>query len=117
MGWIRNPDRKAWSLCVPYEMGNQTRGCYPDFIVLRNENGDLVADIVDPHLLRYEDAWHRAKGLARYASKHADRFGRLEMIRVEGGEVQRLDLTDEKTRERVLNVSSNGHLRELFDGG
>jgi len=114
-GWLRNPDRKAWSLCVPYDVGKQKKGCYPDFLVLRKEKRGLVADIVDPHLLSYEDAWQRAVGMARYADKHADGFGRIEMVRVEKGKVQRLDLVDEKVRERVLDVTSNAHLRELFD--
>lgn len=115
VGWLRNPDRKPWSLCVPYEMGKGYKGCYPDFIVVRKQGGHLVADIVDPHLLDFEDAWYRAKGLAKYAAKHADKFGRIEMIRVEDGRVDRLDLMDEVQRDRVLKVSSNNHLRELFD--
>jgi type III restriction enzyme len=115
VGWLRNPDRKDWSLCVPYEMGKGYKGCYPDFLVLRKKGQQVVADIVDPHLLTYEDAWHRAKGLAKYAAKHADKFGRIEMIRVEGDHVDRIDLIDEVQRDRVLKVSSNAHLRELFD--
>lgn len=115
VGWLRNPDRKPWSLCVPYEMGKGYKGCYPDFIVVRKEGSHLVADIIDPHLLDFEDAWHRAKGLAKYAAKHADKFGRIEMIRIEDGRVDRLDLMDEVQRARVLKVSSNDHLRELFD--
>lgn len=115
VGWLRNPDRKPWSLCVPYEMGKGYKGCYPDFLVVRKVRGHLVADIVDPHLLTFEDAWHRAKGLAQYAARHAEHFGRIEMVRVEGGHVDRIDLMDEVQRERVLKVSTNDHLRELFD--
>jgi type III restriction enzyme len=51
VGWLRNPDRKPWSLCVPYEMGRGYKGCYPDFLIVRKVRGHLVADIVDPHLL------------------------------------------------------------------
>lgn len=115
IGWLRNPVRKPWSLCVPYEIGKGYAGCYPDFLVIRKVDDHLVADIVDPHLLSYEDAWHRAKGLAKYAAKHADQFGRIEMIRLVDGRVDRLDLMDEMQRDRVLRVSSNDHLRELFD--
>ena len=82
VGWIRNPDRKPWSICVPYEMGKGFKGCYPDFLIVRKEHRRVYADIVDPHLLTFEDAWHRAKGLAKYAARHADQFGRIEMIRV-----------------------------------
>jgi type III restriction enzyme len=115
IGWMRNPDRKPYSICVPYEMGGAYRGCYPDFLVVRRVNRQTVVDIVDPHLLDFEDAWHRAQGLAKYAAKHADQFGRIEMIRIDDGQVDRLDLSDEYQRERVLKVSSNDHLRELFD--
>lgn len=115
VGWLRNPDRKAWSLCIPYEMGTGYKGCYPDFLVVRKVRGQLIADIVDPHLLTMEDAWHKAKGLAKYAARHADKFGRIEMIRVVDGRVDRINLIDEGQRDRVLRVSSNDHLRELFD--
>jgi type III restriction enzyme len=96
-------------------MGRGYKGCYPDFVVVRKVRGRLVADIVDPHLLTMEDAWYRAKGLAKYAAKHADKFGRIEMIRVINGRVDRIDLMDEVQRDRVLRVSTNDHLRELFD--
>ncbi len=115
VGWLRNPDRKPWSLCVPYEMGKGYKGCYPDYIVIRKGRGGLIPDIVDPHLLTFEDAWHRAKGLAKYAARHANQFGRIEMIRIKGGRIDRIDLADEVQRDRVLKVSSNDHLRELFD--
>jgi type III restriction enzyme len=69
----------------------------------------------DAHLLSFEDAWHRAKGMARYAAKHADRFGRIELIQLDGDVIERLDLKDEQTRKRVLAVSTNEHLKELFD--
>lgn len=116
LGWLRNPDRKPWSVCIHYEMGGDIKGCYPDFLVARKVGRSVVIDIVDPHLLSFEDAWHRAKGMARYAAKHADRFGRIELIRIEGDSIDRLDLKDEETRKRVLAVSTNEHLKELFGG-
>lgn len=115
VGWLRNPDRKPWSLCIPYEVGKAVKGCYPDFLVVRKVDGSLVADIVDPHLLSYDDAWHRARGLAKFAARHSNAFGRIEMVRVEGSKVERIDLIDEKSREHVLDVSSNAHLRKLFE--
>jgi type III restriction enzyme len=115
VAWLRNPDRKSWSLCVPYEMGGEWKGCYPDFLVVRKTNGGIVVDIVDPHLLSFDDAWQRAKGLAQYAARHADKFGRIDLIRIEDGVVERLDVKDEETRARMLAVSTNAHLRELFN--
>ena len=96
-------------------MGEGYKGCYPDFLVVRRVRGHLVADIVDPHLLTIRGCLAPSQRLAKYAAKHADQFGRIEMIRVVDGRVDRLDLMDEVQRNRVLRVSSNDHLRELFD--
>ena len=35
--WLRNPSRKSWSLCIPYEMDNETKPAYPDFIIIRKD--------------------------------------------------------------------------------
>lgn len=35
--WLRNPSRKSWSLCIPYEMDNETKPAYPDFIIVRKD--------------------------------------------------------------------------------
>jgi type III restriction enzyme len=114
-GWLRNVDKKPWSICVPYWMDGAYRGCYPDFLILRRKKGKLIVDIVDPHLLNQEDAWSKAVGLAKYAAKHANFYGRIELVRLRKDTLDRLDLCDEKIRDQVLKVSSNPHLRTLFD--
>ena len=53
--------------------------------------------------------------MADYVAKHAEHMGRIELIRFEGDQVERLDLKDEETRRRVRGVSSNQHLRQLFE--
>jgi len=35
LGWLRNYDRKPWSLCVPYDQDGTTQSMYPDFLVVR----------------------------------------------------------------------------------
>ncbi len=45
------------------------------------------------------------------------KFGRIELIIVEGDEIKRLDLTDEQTRNKVRGVSSHEHLRQLYESG
>jgi type III restriction enzyme len=115
VGWLRNLDKKPWSICVPYWMDGAWHGCYPDFLFLRRSEGNLIVDIVDPHLLSQEDAWSKAVGLAQYAARHASAFGRIELVRLRKGVLDRLDLCDEKIRAQVLKVSSNPHLRALFD--
>jgi type III restriction enzyme len=115
VGWLRNLDRKPWSLCVPYEIGGEWRPFYPDFLIVRKEAKTLVADILDPHLLSLEDATGKAAGLARFAMKHAHAFGRIELIVIEDEKIKRLNLTDEAVREKVRAVTTHAHLKQLFD--
>jgi type III restriction enzyme len=113
--WLRNPDRKPWSLCVPYELGGVWRPLYPDFLVVRHVDGGLIVDLLDPHMLDLADAPAKAAGLAKYAAKHAHEFGRIELIIIEGERIKRLNLVDERVRNRVRGVSDVEHLRQLFD--
>jgi len=116
IGWLRNLPRKPWSLCVPYKLGGENKGCYPDFIVLRLVGSEIVVDIIEPHRTNLTDAVPKAKGLAEYARKHGDQFGRIEYIIVgRGGEIKRLDLNKEVIRERVLKVETQSHLEQLLD--
>lgn len=115
VGWLRNPPRKSWSLCVPYILSGEQRALYPDFLFVRSESGELVVDLLDPHRMDLEDAPGKASGLARYADKHHDEFGRIELIIVEGDEIRRLDLTDERVRDKVRGVGNHAHLRQLYE--
>lgn len=114
VGWLRNPDRKPWSLRIPYHMGG-LHPLYPDFLIVREEGGNLVVDILDPHQDNLEDAPAKAVGLAQYAAKHAHRFGRIQLIVVDGEEVRRLELCDETVRDQVMAVKTIEHLRALFN--
>jgi len=114
VGWLRNPDRKEWSLCVPYIVNAEARAFFPDFLFLRKVGKDFIVDILDPHLPTLEDAAPKAVGLATYADKHAHLFGRIELIIVEGDAIKRLDLTNERVRNLVKAVTTNAHLRQLF---
>jgi len=120
VGWLRNKERQPWALCVPYEVAAVAKGCYPDFVVFRRKNGDIVADIVDPHLTSLDEAPAKAAALARFARDHQDQFGRIDLVVVDkpggpGERVKRLRLMDEKTRTRVLGVTNQEHLRDLFE--
>lgn len=115
-GWLRNPPRKPWALRVPYELEG-LRAMYPDFLLFRNERGDVVVDILDPHLLEMADAPAKAKGLADYAAKHGHLFGRIELVIVRDKLIRRIDLRDEEKRRRVQAVTSNQHLRLLYESG
>lgn len=115
VGWLRNTDRKVWALCVPYELGGEHRSMYPDFLIVRSESGSLVVDVIEPHSIAISDAPAKAAGLAKFAAQHYDRFGRIELILIDGKAQKRLDLTDEATRRRVQAITLPQELRQLFD--
>ncbi len=116
VGWLRNMPRKSWALGVPYEMGGETKACFPDLIVFRAEKKKIVVDLLDPHDSGLPDAVDKAKGLAKYAQKHGDQFGRIELIvQDDDSKLKRLNVNDETTREKVLKVTSKPHLEQLFE--
>jgi type III restriction enzyme len=114
VGWLRNVDRKPWAMCVPYELDGEDRPMYPDFLIIRSEAGNLVVDIIDPHAISLADAPAKAAGLAKFAAQHADKFGRIELIMVDGSTSKRLELTDEIVRNRVRAITLPNQLRQLF---
>ncbi|HEX3129387.1 MAG TPA: hypothetical protein VH394_18775, partial [Thermoanaerobaculia bacterium] len=115
ISWLRNIDRKPWALCVPYEVDGEDRPMYPDFIIIRSEGDRLVVDIVDPHSISLADAPAKAAGLAKFAARHANKFGRIELVMLDGKTSKRLDLKDEILRKRVGGVKLPDQLRKLFD--
>jgi type III restriction enzyme len=115
VGWLRMLDRKDWAICVPYRRAGEIAGAYPDFLIFRQTPGGVIADIVDPHRLADEYAPARAAGLAEFAERHADRFGRIELVIVDDGRIKRLDLVKAAVRRQVAAVSSHAHLKQLFD--
>ncbi|MEX2527494.1 MAG: DEAD/DEAH box helicase family protein [Gemmatimonadota bacterium] len=118
VAWLRNPPNKPWALCVPYELRGEVRGMYPDLLFVRKVGDHLVVDLIDPHTTSFSDAAAKAKGLADYAAKHSQEFGRIELVIVEArGTIKRLNLVDEAVRKRVQAVRTNEHLEALFSGG
>lgn len=113
VGWLRNIPRKHWALCVPYGQG-QAKPMYPDLLVFRREGNKIKIDIFDPHDDSRGDAAEKAVGLANFARKHGAAFGRIEMIRVVKGQIQRLRLHQESVRDKVLKVTDLKHLAELY---
>jgi type III restriction enzyme len=112
--WVRNFDRKPWSLAYPYTLGGERRPGHPDFIVVRRApNGALVVDLLEPH--QGADSVAKAAGLAGFADRHGHDFGRIEMIRIEDGRIRRLDMNDHRTRQAVLPIQTADELTRLFD--
>ena len=118
--WLRNPPRKAWSLCIPYEMRGEQKPTYPDFLIVRRDNdGEYVIDILDPHDPTRIDNLGKAKGFAEYARQNPG-VGRIELIRKEkdgtGHErFKRLDMARSAIRDKVSHVMTNDELDHIFD--
>ena len=104
--WLRNPPRKAWSLCIPYEMRGEQKPTYPDFLIVRRDNdGEYVIDILEPHDPTRIDNLGKAKGFAEYARQNPG-VGRIELIRKgkdgTGHErFKRLDMARSAIRDKV----------------
>lgn len=114
IGWLRNIERKPWALAIPYELGGAMKPMYPDFLVVRRQIAGLVVDILEPHMPALSDSYAKAKGLAQFASKHWKDFGRIELIRIEGNDIKRLDLAEPNIRAKVLAVDSNAGLDLVY---
>ncbi|OQB40021.1 MAG: Type III restriction enzyme, res subunit [Candidatus Hydrogenedentes bacterium ADurb.Bin179] len=117
VAWLRNYPRKPWSFCVPYVRGGEDRPLYPDLLIFRRVKGKVVVDILDPHDSGLRDAVDKAIGLARFAEKHGDYFGRIELIILgPKNDIKLLDVNREAIREKVKVVTSPAHLDALFTG-
>jgi type III restriction enzyme len=112
-GWLRNIPKKHWALCIPFGQG-EAKPMYPDMLVFRREGSKVKIDILDPHDDSRADAAEKATGLADFARKHGASFGRIEMIRIVKGQIQRLRLHQESVRDKVLKVTDLKHLAELY---
>ena len=115
LGWLRNLDRKRWSLTIPYERKpGEYRPVFPDFLFFRQEGDRVVIDILDPHGAHLDDAVMKARGLAVYAEDHGHRFGRIELLDKIEGRLLRLDLKNKKVRDQVKAIANNDGLVALY---
>jgi len=120
IAWLRNLDRKKWSLEVPYEVGGVTTSMFPDLLVIRAGAHGYVFDVLEPHDPSRKDNYPKAIGLAKFAEKHGERFGRIQLIRkVKGADRRehfyRLDMGKLSIRNKVRGVTSNAELDRIFD--
>ncbi|RST47398.1 DEAD/DEAH box helicase [Variovorax sp. DXTD-1] len=119
VGWLRNVDRKPWSLEIPYETGGDVRPMFPDLVIVRKTSETFDVDILEPHDPSLGDNFEKAVGLARFAQKHGALFGRIQLIRKHtnaGGEhFARLEINQAATIKRLLPMTSNPQLDDLFE--
>ena len=118
--WLRNPPRKPWSLCIPYEMGGEQKPAYPDFIIIRKDgDAEFVIDILEPHDPTRIDNLGKAKGFAEYARQNPG-VGRIQLIR-KGKDAagrdrfKRLDMAKSAVRDKVSHAMTNDELDHIFE--
>ena len=105
--WYRNPNRPSQdSLGIACVEGDVTKIARPDFIFFVEQNGKIVADIIDPHGTQFADAVSKLQGLARYAETHPEAFRRVEVIAEVGGKMRVLDLTRNDVRQAVMQAKN-----------
>ncbi len=118
--WLRNPPRKPWSLCIPYEMGGEQKPAYPDFVIVRKDSdGEYVVDILEPHDPTRIDNLGKARGFAEYARQNPG-VGRIQLIRMSKDAVghnrfKRLDMAMSAVRDKVSRAMTNDELDHIFD--
>src|SRR5690606_1748915 len=83
--WLRNLDRKKWALEIPYEVSGVTTSMFPDLVIIRADSQGYIFDILEPHDPSRKDNYTKAVGLAKFAEKHWDKFGRIQLIRLKKG--------------------------------
>lgn len=119
VGWLRNIDRKPWSLEIPYQTGGDVRPMFPDLVVIRQEGDALAVDILEPHDPSLGDNFEKAIGLAKFAELHGELFGRIQLIRKQsspagGDRYVRLEINKTATIRKLLPITSNPQLDILF---
>lgn len=118
VGWLRNLDRKPWSLEIPYASGGDVRPMFPDLVVVRKSGSEFAIDILEPHDPSLSDNFEKAVGLAKFAEKHGALFGHIQLIRKQssaGGEhFARLEINQAAMIKKLLLITSNPQLDELF---
>lgn len=114
VGWLRNEDRRPWAFGISYEKGGQPATMYPDFLVFRKVGRHIVTDILEPHSTSQADSVSKVRGLANFAAKHRDRFGRIEFLDRVDGELTRLDLRDPVVQQRAKTVEGIDSLRQML---
>jgi hypothetical protein len=110
--WYRNPPNPGQSsLGIAYVDGDQYKIVRPDFIFFSTlEDGKVVADIVDPHGLQFDDALPKLQGLALYAEAHAKAYRRIESVVEVKGKLRVLNLMREDVRKAIASAKDAASL-------
>lgn len=120
VAWLRNLDRKHWSIEIPYKISGENKAMYPDLMIVRRDEHGYIFDVIEPHDSSRADNCVKAKGMAEFARAHSNAYGRIELIRKLSGadgtnHFYRLDLTNITIQRQVLAITTNEDLDRIFD--
>lgn len=120
VAWLRNLDRKQWSIEIPYEVAGVIKPMYPDLMIVRKDEFGYIFDLLEPHDSSRSDNYQKAKGLSKFAEKHGANFGRIELIRKQRGadgveRFYRLDMSNNAVMRKVRVINSNDELNRVFE--
>lgn len=118
--WLRNLDRKPWSLCIPYRQGGKIHPMYPDMLIVEKTGDEFAYSILEPHDPSRTDNVAKAVGLAEFAEKHQFTYHRIQLIRKKLGadhkeHFYRLDMAKVQIRNKVKAVTSDKELDSIFE--
>jgi type III restriction enzyme len=118
--WYRNPSRGKDALTLFHNYKGTPKPFYPDFLIIRRDNaGDYILDILEPHDPTRQDNLGKAKGFAEYARQNPG-VGRIQLIRMQKDSVGqerafRLDMSKSSVRDKVSRCVSNDELNHIFE--
>jgi hypothetical protein len=101
VAWYRNPSSGRHSLQIPYTTVSGIAGLAPDFIFIIRVEGELTADLIDPHGTHLADAVPKLQGLTAYADGHASSYHRIQSIAKVDGTYKMLNHLDPIVRAAI----------------
>jgi type III restriction enzyme len=112
--WYRNPQQPGQcSLGVAYKEDEDYKIVRPDFVFFAEQDGKVVADIVDPHGIHLADALPKLQGMAQYARAYAPDYRRIESIAEISGKLRALDMTNSAVQQAILAATN---AKSLYEG-
>jgi type III restriction enzyme len=115
IAWYRNPTGGTAALAVPYEQSGTHRTMYPDFVFFHEEDGGIVADLVDAHRPDSADTGPKWSALAESAVKHSKEVRRvLAMIKSADGQLLSLDLRNPDVAIELAKANNETDIRAIF---
>jgi len=111
--WYRNPQQPGQSsLGVAYKENDEYKIVRPDFVFFSEQDGKVIADIVDPHGIHLADALPKLRGMAEYAQTYAGSYRRIESIAQASGKLRVLDLTRTDVQAAIKGATNATALYE-----